>query len=347
MLSELASWYGRQMAGLLPQRLRARGDGPPDALIVAVPTLLAMSSAVELLSRRQRRETSLGRFLLDAVDGVAMRKAVAAQRPAASVLRLPPGTFLERTITLPLAAESGLENVVAFEMDRYTPFTADQVHWAVAVRSRDRAQGRLQAVMSVVQKSRVANVLAALREVGFNPGALEADGPGGSLRRIGLGGHDSRRIARQRRVTALAWGICAALALAAVAVPFLDQGRAADAVEQRIAELQPLVAQAEVLRHRLAARAAGSDAVAGQQALVGDALQAISALTQILPDNTFLTTLVLHQRRLDIDGQSANAAQLIASLSSDPIIRNAAFSAPVTRSENGVDLFSIRAEVRP
>ncbi len=339
MLSELASWYGRQMAGLLPQRLRARGDGPPDALIVAVPTLLAMSSAVELLSRRQRRETSLGRFLLDAVDGVAMRKAVAAQRPAASVLRLPPGTFLERTITLPLAAESGLENVVAFEMDRYTPFTADQVHWAVAVRSRDRAQGRLQAVMSVVQKSRVANVLAALREVGFNPGALEADGPGGSLRRIGLGGHDSRRIARQRRATALA--------LAAVAVPFLDQGRAADAVEQRIAELQPLVAQAEVLRHRLAARAAGSDAVAGQQALVGDALQAISALTQILPDNTFLTTLVLHQRRLDIDGQSANAAQLIASLSSDPIIRNAAFSAPVTRSENGVDLFSIRAEVRP
>ena len=347
MLGELSSWYVQQMAGLLPPRLRGGSDGPPDALIVAVPTLLAMPSAIELLSRRQQRETSLGRFLLDAVDGTEMRKAIGAQRKAASVLRLPPGTFLERTIALPLAAESGLENVVAFEMDRYTPFTADQVHWAVTVRSRDRAQGRLQAVMSLVQKSRVAALLTALHEVGFDPGALEADGPGGTTRRIGLGEHDSLRATRERRATVLASAVCAALALAAVAVPFLNQGRAAAAVEQRIAELQPLVAQAEVLRHRLAARAAGSDAVAGQQALVGDTLQAISALTQILPDDTFLTTLVLHQRRLDIDGQSANAAQLIASLSSDPIIRNAAFSAPVTRAENGVDLFSIRAEVRP
>jgi len=31
----------------------------------------------------------------------------------------------------------------------------------------------------------------------------------------------------------------------------------------------------------------------------------------------------------------------------DPIIRNAAFSAPVTRAEGGADLFSLRAEVRP
>ncbi len=345
MLSAFLSWYWQQMIGLLPPSLRVRDDGPPDALIAVAQS--PEPPVVEFVARRRRRETRLGSFPLKVADAGAASRAVAANRAPATLLRLPAGAFLQRVVTLPLAAEAGLESVVGFEMDRYTPFTAEEVHWAVTVLSRDRAQGRIQAVVSLVQKQRVAALLEALREIGCVPGALEAEGPGGALQRIALNRHDTRRRGRQRRSLALAGGVCAALALAAAGGPFLTQRQASGVTEQRIASLQPQVAEAETLRRRLAARVAGSDAVAGEQALVGDALQAIAALTRILPDDTYLTTLVLHQRRIELEGQSANAAQLIASLSSDPIIRNAAFSAPVTRAEGGADLFSIRAEVRP
>lgn len=345
MLNAFAEWYCQQMIGLLPARLRARDDGPADALIVVARS--QDPPLIELVARRRRRETPLGSFSPAGADAGLASRAVAAHRTPATVLRLPPGSFLQRVITLPLAAETGLDSVVGFEMDRYTPFTAEEVHWTAAVTSRDRTGGRLQAVVSLVQKQRVAPMLAALRAIGCLPGALEAEGPGGVVQRIGLNGHDTRRRTRRRRSLALAGGVCAALALAAVGTPFLVQRQASDAIEQRIAASQPQVAEAETLRGRLAARAAGSDAVAAQQALVGDALQAIAALTRILPDDTYLTGLVLHQRRLEIEGQSANAAQLIASLSSDPILRNAAFSAPVTRAEGGADLFSLRAELRP
>jgi general secretion pathway protein L len=137
------------------------------------------------------------------------------------------------------------------------------------------------------------------------------------------------------------------LALAAVALPFLEQSRASDEVEARIARLKPRVAEADALRRRIAASAAGSDAVTAEHARVGDALQAIAALTDILGDDTTLVGLTLQKRQVTLEGQSAAAAKLITTLSADPTIRNASFAAPVMRSETGADLFSIKAEVAP
>ena len=37
--------------------------------------------------------------------------------------------MLAKTVTLPLAAERELEQVLAFEMDRETPFKAEELYW--------------------------------------------------------------------------------------------------------------------------------------------------------------------------------------------------------------------------
>ncbi len=347
MLQEFVTWYGRQMVAMLPS-LAARDGAAASGLVVTAESLDARVPAVRLAQRRRGQETALGRFVLDPPGTAAARAAIGGRRAGPIILRLPSGALLERTVALPLAAELSLERVVQFEMDRYTPFTAEEVFWAVQVRSRDREQGRMQAVITLIPRPALAAVLGALRALGVAPTVLEGQAAGGGgARLLALGQRDERRARRQRRALVAAGGVCAALAIGVAAVPFLRQSQAADAVETRIAALQPSLNQAEALRQKLAAEAAGSDAIQAEQALVGEPLQAIAALTQILPDNTYLTALVLQKRQLTIEGQSANAARLIGSLSADPVIRNAAFGAPVTRSETGADLFSIKAEVRP
>ena len=75
--------------------------------------------------------------------------------------------------------------------------------------------------------------------------------------------------------------------------------------------------------------------------------RSIAAITDILPDDTWLTELTLRQRKLGMAGRSAGAARLIGLLSADPTIGDATFAAPVTRAnQGGVDAFSIRAELR-
>ncbi len=75
----------------------------------------------------------------------------------------------------------------------------------------------------------------------------------------------------------------------------------------------------------------------------------LAALTEILPDDTNLSDLVLRSRVATLSGRSAAAARLITALASDPTIHNPIFTAPVTRSDiaANVESFSIRLEFVP
>jgi hypothetical protein len=44
---------------------------------------------------------------------------------------------LRQIITLPLAAEENLQQTLRFEIDRYTPFRADQVYFDYRIKARD------------------------------------------------------------------------------------------------------------------------------------------------------------------------------------------------------------------
>lgn len=339
-------WYGRQMAALLPS-LTARGDTAPNGLLVVAELDPALPPAGRFVVRRRSREVPLGRFVLDPPGLAAARAALNGRRLGPAFIRLPSGALLERNVTLPVAAESSLERVLGYELDRYTPFSADEVFWSAQVERRDRAQGRLQATLTLVPKATLAPLLEALASIGVAPVALEGRAGAGAERRVRLAHSDGRAARRGKRLVMGAAVACAVLLVVAAGLPFFRQSQAASAVEARIAGLEPGRHEAEDLRQTLVARAAGSDAIAAEQAALADTLQTIAALTQILPDDTFLTALVLQKRQVTIEGQSANAARLIGSLSADPVIRNAAFAAPVTRNDTGSDLFSIKAEVRP
>ena len=90
----------------------------------------------------------------------------------------------------------------------------------------------------------------------------------------------------RHRSWALAGAVCAALLVAAVAIPFVQQSVEADRIEARIEALRPQVELAEALRRRLTDQAASADVVAAEGARVGDALRALADVTDVLPDDT-------------------------------------------------------------
>ena len=331
------------MAAMLPGHAV---DGALPRRVVLMKPDSHSASSVTLTFRQRRAVRPLGTFTLDEAGMQAMRLAMRAAGRTPLALCLPPGALLEREVVLPLAVEREAGNALRYEIDRFTPFRADEIFWSWEVTRRDRGRGRLHLRLFLVPRAAVERALTAPSAAGASATWLEGRTAEGTWRAIAV--RTTAWHPWQRHTLRAAGLACAALAAAAVATPFVRQSLAGTEVEVRIAGLVPRAREVEALQRRIAQDAASGDAMTTTQAEFGDALGVLAALTAILPDDTFLIDLSMKQRRLTLHGQSTNATKLIAVLSADRTIRNPSFAAAVTRTPGGgADLFTIAAEAVP
>ncbi len=361
MLAEFFAWWTEQMRELVAPLTRIGSGGPKDALVLARDS--GDRGSWRVGRRRDGTVTPLASLAADATDA-EWRQAFASRRRGEPVVVTLGQPFLVRRTTFPLAAAANLDRVLSYEMDRLTPFAARDVVFSHQIVSRHAASGTLLVDVAVVPAAWLRDPLERLAALSIRPEALEeAADPSGPQpaaalefpapagqsrsdpppRRIPLDHADPAHRARARLFWRAAAGSCAALAAAVILVPFVRQSLALAAVEERIALLRPGMARVEALRHQIAAGTAGSARIATARRRQGTALRVLGELTDLLPDDTFLTSVSLRQAHLTIEGQSAAATRLIAAMAADPRLSDPAFGAPVVRAPNGTDVFTIQA----
>jgi len=367
MLAELFSWWIEQMRGLAAPLTRRASGQTKDALLLecepGIPEPEASPESQWRILRRRRGEiTWLATVSADHADASWGEALTSRQRRTPVVIALA-APFLVRRATLPIAASSNVERVLGYEMDRLTPFAADDVLFSHRILARDNSSGTLLVEVAFVPKAWVRELLERLAKLSIWPEALEehatppapvfshpADAPVAKTpgsdqpaRRIPLDLADPVRRARVRLARRSGESACAALAVAVLMVPFIRQSLALATVEDNIARLRPRMEQVDALRRRIAAGSAGAGQIAAARQRQATALRVIGVLTDLMPDDTFLTSISLRRGRLSIEGHSAAATKLIATMAADPQLTNPSFAAPVVRAENGTDVFTIQA----
>jgi general secretion pathway protein L len=345
MVREFFVWWLGQLADLLPQGLRRSAFAAPDAFVISpIGTLGRGVDAVAITLRRHGRETPLGRFGLGGAD-LAELPGTAGRT---TVLRLDERDVLGKSVSLPLAAERDLGQVLAFEMDRETPFSAEDLYWNHRIEGVDRQGGRLSVRLVLTPKAGLTGLLTALGQAGFHPRRAEiAGGPDAGVY-LPLDGGDGRA---HRRSSRLLWPLavcCAALGLAAAAIPFVRQEVALASIDREVAITRAAATEADSLRQEIERLSGSADFIESERDKAGRPLVVLAAATRVLPDDSYLTEMELRQRKVTLTGRSAAAARLIGPLAADGTFRNPGFAAPVTRLESlHTELFTINTEVGP
>lgn len=341
MLRVFFEWWTRQWLALLPSFLKH--DQSISDLTLSVRTLQPSADSAITVSVAGQDATAVS------FDSAGLAQIRALQDGRRLRLQLPPGALLERRVQLPAAAEPDLEHVLAYEMDRLTPFAAADVLWDWTLLHHERRTGKLDIRLTLARRDGLAALLAALEAAGLHPDCLQSPPgrPEGSPRLLWLSRRGART-GRRRPLRAAAYGLCALLALALCATPFLRQQAALAETAGQIARLQAQVQLAARLRRVITADAESTRLLAAERRMAGNPLQVLAAVTAALPDGTWLTELSLRQRALHLEGASHAAVQLIGRLSMVSLIDNPAFAAPVTTdADHHVDVFAISAEVQP
>lgn len=263
-------------------------------------------------------------------------------------LLLPAAAGLRRPLTLPGAAGDRLRDVVGFEIDRQTPFTADNVAFDARVLGRRDADGLIEAELVVVPRQRLDAPLSSLGPMADSLAGIDLCAENGQP--LGVNLLDPalrRRHGDAFRYWNLALAVVAVLAVAATMWQLLANRRAAaDELEARIAS------QATAARSAAAERQALIDLIEGQAFLDRERAQrpttveVLDELTQRLPDSTYLEKLAIEDNNLLMIGLSREAPSLVQRLQGSklwraPSLTGALMPDPVS----GRDRFTLTAEL--
>lgn len=323
------SWWGAQLMSFLPRRMGEWFVERRDQVL-----LVRAEAGWDL-----RRDDASGRSEHVADDAAPEELRVVAERLQRSgesvadmVCLLSRGDFLERRLVLPMAAEENLGQVIAFELDRQTPFRADQVRYDFRIVRRDAAAKLLHVDVVLAPRLRADAVVAPLAAASLPLNAL--DGIDGAGKRLGFNllPLEARAATRNTamRLNLIIAGICLLLLATVMHQSVVARGLALESLQGVVDKVRVQAKQTAKLGDQLKEAVDGANFLASRKKDHPVAIDIVRELTDKLPDHTSLVRLSINRGEVQIQGNSDEAASLIAILQPSTTIQGPALQGAIT-----------------
>lgn len=349
LIGEFCSWWLAELKALVPPRL-ARLLSPP------VNELALELTAGHLVLRRRTgaEERRLGVIDVESVDpdkAKAALRQVIADLDLSGVLvslLLPSERALRKVVDLPAAAEENLRQVLAFEMDRLTPFSADAVHYDMRVIDRDPGSRRLRVALMVVPRAVVDPSCALLRRLGLAPDAVAISrGPEEkAVWHLPLASNGANRSRIENKWAGALLAIAALLLASGVYVAYHKQRARAEALEREVSSARTEAEEGRRLQQQIEQLSAERTFIVDKKRERPPIVQVLNELTRALPDDTWLYRLRLANEDLQTFGYSPNASAMIGHIENSTLFKNAQFLAPLTRDARvGAEQFHVGFQI--
>jgi general secretion pathway protein L len=363
------AWWGRSLAAWLPRRWRALFGLDRGRLLLA-PEVASQddgSGAHALQLRLQEGDElrDVGSLpLLDPhlpevpVDPGLGLAGDPADDPLAPLLApaladlprwllLPAAAGLRRRLVLPAAAGDRLREVLGFEIDRQTPFAADEVAFDARLLGR-RGDSQIDVELVAVPLAALRARRTALGPLSATLAGIDIAGADGAPLGVNLlPAAERRQVADPWRGWNLALGVVALVALSAALWQLLDNRRdAADAFEQALAPRAEQARRVAMQRQQLQAIVEGQAYLDRTRAARPPTVAVLDELARRLPDSTYLEKVSIEGERLLIIGLSGEASSLVRRLEgADSWHAPALTGALQPDPRSGRDRFTLTAEL--
>jgi len=256
---------------------------------------------------------------------------------------------LRKILDMPSIAEPDLRRALSFEIERQTPFQADEVYFDYRIVNRDPETKQLTVELTTVPRATVDAILKEVRDWGLEPSSVDiAADSGKNARGIGINliGRPETSYLGRPYLTVASAAVFALLFLAVLVIPIRQLASLDKSLAARVSDEKELADQTLAMRNNLIQTTDSSNFLDLRKQEIPQALQVLNELTKLVPDDTWLLTFQQHGKEVKISGYSAASAQLIAAIDAVPLFKSPAFSSPIVRDERqNLERFEILFEV--
>ena len=338
---EFWAWWSGEIFAILPENLRGAIAQRRQKLFLETDGQALQLSLGSWGSRQKVGQTPL------TAPAEALEKL--PRDAQQTILLMPEGKVLTRSLTLPLATEENLHEVLGFEMDQHTPFNAAKVYYDFVVTGRDSARQELLVDLVYSPRSEVDPLLEAIAGHDLDVDVVTSRGRDGSnLRSVNLLPEElrhSRRISPRRMNVVLA-ALCAALLAVAIALPILQKNEALVLLEEQEQAAAAVAREGNQVRRDLEKMADASRFLFEKKRSEIMAVTLLDEISRILPDHTWVLRLDISASEMQLQGQSEASASLIALVEASPLFENTSFRSPVVQVPGtDADRFHLSADI--
>ncbi len=319
------------------------------------PLQMIMTTAIPL-SGDAAAVAAAGRSAIGALTSMVYGGAATPNR---LLVAMAARDVLRKRIVLPAAAEENFRQVLAYDLDRHTPFKAEELYFDAAIVDRDAANGTITVDLAAARRPLIQTALRHATEWGAEVTAVVPDAPSkAASSRLNLLPEDARadNSVWTRWQFWVPLGLLVLLALAVVVVPLWQKRDYAIALGTLADEARGRAAVSETLRQELDTRVADYNAALARKYEYPGALRVVDAVSKLMPDDTWLMQFELKsvakgkemQRELLIRGETANAGRLVQLFEESDLFAQAAPRSQTTKIQPGPgEIFDLGAQLKP
>lgn len=261
-------------------------------------------------------------------------------------LIIPDELFLTKKMAFPKAASSNLREVLSFEMNRKTPFTPEQTYFDYLLNEKDEDTDKVHLELFLVPRDRVDSVLGELNSWGIELDSIRSVSQYDNPRLNVLAPEKrSQENAKSDNALLLLVATTCLLLIAVLFAPIINQQKNLSLLESEIVKQRKTAMRLQVLQQDKEKILGQMQFLKNKRANEISSLKLIDEVTQIIPDDTWLSRFVMKTGELQLQGESSNASSLIQTLDSSAYFTKVQFRSPVTQNRSsGKDKFHLSAK---
>jgi general secretion pathway protein L len=344
-------WWLRELEFLVPEKARQMVSEKQGFIIVRpqndnqLALTYVLNGVVEPLAVLERNASAVAQYraLLDKDERLSK---------ATLILRLTQREAIQKELTLPAAVKENLLQVVAYEIDRYTPFKAEQVYFAVKPLEGESEPGHIKVMLVLTPKETLDALYEDLKMIGMSPLFVDYEAVPNDLEQR----YDNynllpealrEKTANTARLayTALIAAVCILLG-AVLVLPVFFEYQTVNALQREIDAIEKEAKGVKALQLEIDAMVDETRQLIAEKTAIPPVVDMLNTLSRLMKDDTWLSYLQYSGGHLQIQGESPAASALIGVLEDSEMFANARFGSPVTQDKaSKLERFQITVDV--
>ncbi|MDD5227478.1 MAG: PilN domain-containing protein [Methylococcales bacterium] len=342
-------WWGRELAFLIPAKIRQFFHAPRVAIIIR-PINEQFEFSYEI-NGQQEILTTVAR---DISSAEIVKNLISPDRfkNAIFILRLSNHDALNKTLNLPLAAQTNVLQVVSYELDRYSPFKADQIYFATRLERIDTEAAQLIVQLMIVPRKSLETLYQNCKTLDISLDYVDVENCPNDLQKLHsaynlLPPHLQPKIANTpRRVIAGLVALLVILSVASLALPVWLEYQAVENLQAKIAKIEKEVKAVKTLQAEMDTMREENQALINEKTATPLVVSILNEISRLMKDDSWLSYLQYSEGQLQLQGESPTASNLLADLEASDYFAKANFVSPVTQDKaSGMERFQISAEI--